>query len=526
MPRASATLAVLLATLLVACDEDPPALGDPDVTSRPAPDVGGADITAGVVADIPAADAELDPGGDVTPDSEPEPDATPDVVADTGEDPEPDVPSCEHECEPDESMCTDTGAVELCVEGLDGCWVWSEPEECASGQYCADGACLDPTCDDGLTNGDETYPDCGGSCPPCATGLPCREADDCESGICDRGLCAEANCDDGLRNGDESDVDCGGSCDPCPDGSWCGDPADCESGHCLDGVCAVPVCGDGYVGADEECDDGNDVDTDECTNACTIAACGDGIVGPGEVCDDGGRGGCSEDCLESLDLGGSCRQLRATGITDDGVYLIDPDSDGPMMAVSLYCDMTTDGGGWTLTYIVRNDLDRGVNPYWPEVIPGEGTTFPAEPQRPAGFFDGPTLETRASLFDATESTEWRATQVRGEAVLFDVKSSWAGTTGIGLRCFATGQGACGSVTQTCSSSPTDGFVIANASGVPIAAGGTGYVCDVGWSDCSFCVDWSEVRTDSTAGGVADRSIRYVGDSAIDATDTQTYYWIR
>ena len=39
-----------------------------------------------------------------------------------------------------------------------------------------------------------------------------------------------------------------------------------------------PRCGDGIVDADEECDDGNDINTDECNNACRISYCGDGII--------------------------------------------------------------------------------------------------------------------------------------------------------------------------------------------------------------------------------------------------------
>jgi len=47
------------------------------------------------------------------------------------------------------------------------------------------------------------------------------------------------------------------------------------------------TCGNGTVGPGEQCDDGNSINTDACTNACQNARCGDGIIGPGEQCDDG-----------------------------------------------------------------------------------------------------------------------------------------------------------------------------------------------------------------------------------------------
>ena len=85
------------------------------------------------------------------------------------------------------------------------------------------GAPADPTCTDGIQNGDETGIDCGGSCAPCAeptcddgvqngdeTGVDCGGAN-CPS--------CPATCDDGIQNGDETGVDCGGSCAPCPSGS-------------------------------------------------------------------------------------------------------------------------------------------------------------------------------------------------------------------------------------------------------------------------------------------------------------------
>ncbi|MCA9714936.1 MAG: DUF4215 domain-containing protein, partial [Myxococcales bacterium] len=50
---------------------------------------------------------------------------------------------------------------------------------------------------------------------------------------------------------------------------------------------STTLCGDGVVEGDEQCDDGNDVDEDDCTTACAPATCGDGFVWDGvEACDD------------------------------------------------------------------------------------------------------------------------------------------------------------------------------------------------------------------------------------------------
>ena len=74
--------------------------------------------------------------------------------------------------------------------------------------------------------------------------------------------------------------------------------------------CRISGCGDGYPDeeAGEECDDGNDVEEDNCTNECKRPICGDGIVQAwlGEVCDkvlpdgtvknDGSYGNCGLGC--------------------------------------------------------------------------------------------------------------------------------------------------------------------------------------------------------------------------------------
>ncbi len=63
-------------------------------------------------------------------------------------------------------------------------------------------------------------------------------------------------------------------------------------------------CGDGLVNGGEQCDDGNTIACDGCSDTCQIEmglnCCGDGIVQPPETCDDSNTvpgDGCSDTCM-------------------------------------------------------------------------------------------------------------------------------------------------------------------------------------------------------------------------------------
>src|SRR5437667_72458 len=63
------------------------------------------------------------------------------------------------------------------------------------------------------------------------------------------------------------------------------------------------VCGDGIVQDGEECDDGNSIDDDGCSNRCEVAVCGNGKREGAEECDLGPDNGDSPAFLISQPSG-------------------------------------------------------------------------------------------------------------------------------------------------------------------------------------------------------------------------------
>ena len=168
----------------------------------------------------------------------------------------------------------------------------------------------------------------------------------------------------------------------------------CGVGACIH---TTEVCKDGEVqecdpkageepescdGLDNDCDGNTDedyLDTDEDGEADCIDTDDDNDVDPDltdcapldkeinqfadEICFNEIDDDCSEDTPDECILASCLAILQAKPAATTGAYTIDPDDDGPIVQFDVWCDMETEGGGWTLVGLTNSPTELGTANY-------------------------------------------------------------------------------------------------------------------------------------------------------------------
>ena len=206
-------------------------------------------------------------------------------------------------------------SVPISIHDMDGDGVEDSVDPCPTDNpddSDADGVCasadLCPGADDALNTDGDAAPDCLETCPA------------------DPAKLTPGACGCGTPDTDADDDGAPGCTDPCP--------LDADDDLDADGVCGdVDPC---------PADNPDDSDGDGVCNTDDVCAAGDDNV---DLNNDGRPDACPFD-------GADCQGiLAANPAATTGAYIIDPDGAGSVAPFEVWCDMTHNGGGWTLVLV-------------------------------------------------------------------------------------------------------------------------------------------------------------------------------
>ena len=267
----------------------------------------------------------------------------------------------------------------------------------------AKGACgSDKQCkkeEKGLFKGNKKL--CGTEFKGCKTCCGGEVTTSCSVAVCgDGNTVAGEACDDGEGNSDvvadacrtncaapscgDRVVDSGEDCDPPAAGSCDGScrtastTTTTTAGSTTTSTTLPEPCGNGALDVGEECDDGNRITTDGCTDACT--ECGNHSVTAPEECDDGdlvSGDGCDANCTVT---GCGNSVVTAPETCDDGN--VSDNDDCPADCVVELCDPVLGSDRPVDVQVTSGDQVAGLTVLldYPEAkvrIPGSGGTIPA-----------------------------------------------------------------------------------------------------------------------------------------------------
>ncbi|MFQ5425594.1 MAG: DUF4215 domain-containing protein, partial [Gaiellales bacterium] len=232
----------------------------------------------------------------------------------------------------------------------------ADEEECDDGNTTGDdgcsATCATESCGNGLVEGPEVCDD-GGNDDGDGCSANCLSDETCGNGILD--TAASENCDDGATCLDGTTVCTLMVCNGTISGACeCSTPSNCtaKDGDGCSSGCLSEVCGDGqFPGVGKECDDGNDVQDDGCTNLCEVDPDEDGLIGPSDTCETSSLAS-GKLKIGRLDLPGETRVTLSgefsapSGVdpTNDGVHIKIQNGTTVLYEVSIAGNLAAPGG--------------------------------------------------------------------------------------------------------------------------------------------------------------------------------------